>query len=433
MSAPEQPAASPPPERRLSPGRRRLFIAIVLLTFAVLQEAACRWLFPLPECDGFNRINYTPLKLFGDDLAQARRQGLSNIKLRWECEPDGFAFDHTLNLYGFRGPNFSLEPSPGRPRVVFVGDSFTEGAGAADGDTIPQQFERLVAGDKPAEAINLGVSGTGLPEYTLLVRDGLSLLKPQALFLVLCYNDLPTEKALSEEAKAPAPAFPRRSPWVPRAVALFCRRQAGQVIPTRIPSGPFPFVSPVPSPTNPLTTQKPPPTIDPQVLGAMRRGKAGPWGFMLAVRHEEMLRFDFSGGWGARDYLRHLAALCQGQGSRLIVVFIPHSVTTNPVYMEAQLRLGAPDYGTITRLDGPVYRSAQRHLRQVTADLGLPFLDMTDEFIEAEKTRGRMFWPIDGHCNAAGYRVVGEVCARYWTNGTLPRAAPSETEPASAR
>jgi lysophospholipase L1-like esterase len=423
MSASSESPPDAPAGPRLSRGRRLLFSGVIFLTFVVLQEILFRWLFPLPEFVSFNRIDYTPLLLFGDTLGEKRPGGLSNVKLRWESEPDGFAFDHSLNLYGFRGPDFKLDASPELPRIVFVGDSFAEGAGAADDDTIPEQFRTILRDQgRPVETINLGVNGTGFPEYALLARDGLALLKPNTLFLIVCFNDLPALPML-EKAKKPAPDFPRQNRWVPRALAAIDRKLDGRTIAARYTSAPIPFVSPVPSPTNPLTNQKPPPTLDPEILSAMKRGTANPWNFVLAGLHERMLRHDFErSGGGAEEYLRHLAKLCQQDKTQLIVVFIPHSVTTNPVYMQAQIKLGAPSYGSVTRLDGPEYRSAQRHLRQATKDLGIPFLDTTDEFILAEQTRGRMFWPIDGHCNAAGYRLVAEICTRYWLDGTLPHA-----------
>lgn len=39
-----------------------------------------------------------------------------------------------------------------------------------------------------------------------------------------------------------------------------------------------------------------------------------------------------------------------------------------------------------------------------------------------------MFWPVDTHCNAAGYRLVAEACARAWAerftaDGSPPRPA----------
>ena len=53
----------------------------------------------------------------------------------------------------------------------------------ADGDTIPEQFARLIGPGRKIEAINLGVSGAGMAEYTRLVRDGLHFLHPDAISL----------------------------------------------------------------------------------------------------------------------------------------------------------------------------------------------------------------------------------------------------------
>jgi lysophospholipase L1-like esterase len=413
---PNHPCSTVPNPPRLRRGRRLLFIVIILSFFLILQELACRWLFPLPECAGFNRITYTPIRLFGGALEQARRRGLANVRLRWESEPDGFAFDHTLNLYGFRGPDFPLDPPVNRSRVLFVGDSYTEGAGADDENTLPCQFARLLETRRPVEAINLGVSGTGMRDYSLIARDGLSLLRPKALFLVVCWNDLPT-LPLPEDVQGPAPEFPRLNPWVPRAAALIARWRAGEVVARRFPSGPYPFMSPVPSAANPLTGLKPPPAdVDPEVLGAMRRGTANPWGFVMAKIHAKVLRHDYDRNGGVRDYLRYIASLCEQQGTRFVIVYIPHQVTVNPRYLEAQKRLGAPDYDP-TKLDGPAYRAQQRHVARVTTELGVPFLDTTEELIAAEKSGGPCFWPIDGHCNAAGYRLLAEICARFWVDG----------------
>lgn len=410
-------------ERRLlSPGRRRLFVCIILIALVLAQELACRWMFPLPECAGFNRMNYTPVHFFGDDVQDARHRGLSNAKLRVESEPDGFVFDHALNLYGFRGPDFRLDPPADRPRILFIGDSFTEGAGAADDDTIPEQFNRIMQRKQPVEAVNLGISGTGLGDYALIARDSVPLLRPKAVFLVTCFNDAPAPPIADFwELTEPAPKFVRNSPWMPRAAAAIGRWWAGEVVPSRFPSGPFHFHAPVPSPTNPLSSQPPPPNIDPKILKAIERGKLHPWTMMMAAAHEKVLRWDFEKSGSAREYLEYIVAQCQRQDCQLIVVYIPHQVTTNPAYMEGQIKLGA-DYGKVTRLDGPEYRGSQRHLRQVTAALGVPFLDTTAAFIDAEKQQGGMFWPIDGHCTAAGYRLVADVCARYWHNGISPGA-----------
>src|SRR5262249_4796522 len=112
------------------------------------------------------------------------------------------------------------------------------------------------------------------------------------------------------------------------------------------------------------------------------------------------------------DHLGFLASNCNRLETRLTVVYIPHRVAVNPLYLEAQNKLGGAGFGAVT--DGPLLRAQQQHLLKVTQSLGIAFLDTTDAFVQAEKSEGRLFWPIDGHCNAAGYRLVAEACARHW-------------------
>jgi hypothetical protein len=106
-------AATGPARRSTSRRRRCLFIVVVLSVFVALQEIILRFTFPVPETL-FNRSDY-----------RAPPKPLCNVIVRWECEPDGLAFDHTLNLYGFRGPDFTIAPPTDRPRILFIG----EGAG----------------------------------------------------------------------------------------------------------------------------------------------------------------------------------------------------------------------------------------------------------------------------------------------------------------
>jgi lysophospholipase L1-like esterase len=404
-----------------------LFIGVILLFFAGMQELFCRWLLPLPEVADFNRITYTKLKLFGAELSAARHRGLFNVKIRWECEPDGFAFDHTLNLYGFRGPNFRIAPPGDRPRILFVGDSFVESCGAADEDTLTRQFTRTLGASHAVDAINLGVIGADLPEYQLLVHDAVHLLKPDTVFLVLSSNDLPASP-IPPRAMEPPPDFPKLNPWIPRAYEAITRYRAGLTVPSRWPSGPFPFFAAVPAESNLLTTQKPPDNIDARVLEAMRKGKANPWNANLGAYYADWLRHDFKTGGGVNGHLANLAKLCRQDRSRLVVAYVPFHASLNPVYFEGLNKLGGPQHGPNTRWDGGPFRNKQHHLKAVCDELKLPLLDTTGPFLEAEKTQGRLFWPIDGHCNSKGYALLATVCANYWTDRKVPPEAP-ETNP----
>jgi len=203
-------------------------------------------------------------------------------------------------------------------------------------------------------------------------------------------------------------------------------------VPRRTPTGPFPFFEPVPAPSNPFTERLQtviPPNLDPAIMDAMKRGTANPFNVGLGTLYERVLRHDFrTNEGGAEDYLEHFVKLCKAGNCRLVVAYLPQPCTANAVYIPAENKLGGSGFGKLTRLDQPPYRNQQDHLRAVCGQLNIPFLDMTDEFIEAEKGSQRLFWPYDAHCNAAGYRLAADICARYWTTGALPRRIDEKAE-----
>jgi hypothetical protein len=150
----------------------------------------------------------------------------------------------------------------------------------------------------------------------------------------------------------------------------------------------------------------------------MRRGKANPWNLDMATMYEKALRADYKSSGGAHEYLNYFRGLCESHHCKLVVVYIPYLGTANPIYLPAQNKHGSPGFGNLQRIDQPPYRNQQEHLTEVCREFGIPFLDTTDAFIEAEKGSRRLFWPHDGHCNAAGYELVAHTCARYWLHGT---------------
>lgn len=427
-SPPVVPGSSPidrSPLRTISPRRRLLFIAALLGIVFAVQEACFRVAFPLPEVVEFNRSHYARSHRGESGPAKAGK-GVRNLIYRIDSEPDGFSFDQTLNLYGFRGPSFSVRPPRDRPRVLFIGDSFVEGMGAGDGETIPIQFARILGGTRQVDALNLGVIGAGLDDYARIARDGLRLLHPDAVYLFVYANDLPAPP-YPADADLPSPPFPRVNPYVPRALQVVAWLRRGWPVARLFPTGPFPFFRPVPSPLNPLTKGPLPPGIDPRILDAMRRGKSNPSLLVWARLVESSLRHDFTRGGGAAPYLSRIAALCRDSGAELRLVYVPASVAVHPVHIEAQERLAPGSFANMTAPAGATHRAQQVHLRRVAESLEIPFLDLTDAFIHAEATRGRMYWPVDTHCNAAGYRLVAEACARDWTGRPRTRPRPAST------
>src|SRR4051812_908878 len=109
-------ARSARPARPIPLRRRLLFVAILVGPLLILQEAAFRLAFPMPEVTGFHRGSYARSHEVPDRPGRSYRKEVRNVVYRVESGPDGFTFDHTLNLYGFRGTDFPVAPPRDRPR-----------------------------------------------------------------------------------------------------------------------------------------------------------------------------------------------------------------------------------------------------------------------------------------------------------------------------
>jgi hypothetical protein len=108
----------------------------------------------------------------------------------------GEAAEVRQNAYGHRGRTFPLAKSPGKLRVLVLGDSFTEGVQVGEDDLFTALLER---GDPRLEVLNAGVAGYGtVQEYLYLARDGLAH-NPDVVLLLIFENDL-TDNCLSAYA-----------------------------------------------------------------------------------------------------------------------------------------------------------------------------------------------------------------------------------------
>jgi hypothetical protein len=89
----------------------------------------------------------------------------------------------SVNDAGYRGPVCPYARTPGKKRVVMLGDSIAFGYGVADEDTSSRQLEKL---EPSLEVVNLAVQGYGTDQELLrFEREGL-LFQPDAAILNFC-------------------------------------------------------------------------------------------------------------------------------------------------------------------------------------------------------------------------------------------------------
>lgn len=103
-----------------------------------------------------------------------------------------FSFEYLANSEGVIDREFALEAPAGRRRVLVLGDSFAQGAGAPMGQSWPATTEaRLREAGLDVEVFNAGVSGSDpCFEYQLL-RERLLRYRPDLVVVALNESDLP--------------------------------------------------------------------------------------------------------------------------------------------------------------------------------------------------------------------------------------------------
>ncbi len=162
-----------------------MFLAVLvselLLRFAFTQP------FLLSRLDASEAANYyrwvamrrnKQAFTYGFDAYSPELGWLSKANLR-----DFPAFDRktvSTNKDGLRGTNdFAADPDP-RPRVLFLGDSFTFGDEVSDDETFCHYLQQM----RPdLEIVNMGVHGYGHDQMLLLYRELGRRYKPDYVFL----------------------------------------------------------------------------------------------------------------------------------------------------------------------------------------------------------------------------------------------------------
>ncbi len=100
-------------------------------------------------------------------------------------EPE-FVTTMTHNSAGYRNREVAVDPTPGRDRILVLGDSFAYGVGVENNETFSAQLELL---DPKLEVINTGVNGYGTNQELLLLRDEGLTLRPDVVLVAFFWND----------------------------------------------------------------------------------------------------------------------------------------------------------------------------------------------------------------------------------------------------
>jgi hypothetical protein len=172
-------------------------IAAMLLLWLGI-EAAVRVLNPR-YLDRFALDDMSYLHVYSEHYGWVPKSG---FQLRLARGPET-----TINSQGYRGREYPHARTPGRIRVLMLGDSLAFGYGVGDEETSSRQLERMEPG---LEVVNLSVQGYGTDQALLrFEREGL-LFHPHAAVLNFClandFRDNAATRAIYDDSY-PKPYF----------------------------------------------------------------------------------------------------------------------------------------------------------------------------------------------------------------------------------
>lgn len=266
------------------------------------------------------------------------------------------------------------------PRILFLGDSFTEGVGYEYDDTFVGLFARKVAGDG-IEVLNAAVTSYSPKLYYLKTRYLLNNLGLHFDELIVCIDisDIQDEIAHAEFTPAGDFGFSRYY-LLNRADSLLKQHSLTYYsLRSRLGVG-----RPVAETADPA--------LDMQSILLNWDRDRDRWTSADDVYRE----------WGAEglrlagENMRALAELCAEHGVRLTIVVYPWPL---------QITLGDLESRQV------------RFWREFCARHGVAFIDLFPGFINeesAERVLERYFIPGDVHWNADGHRLVAEKIYAHW-------------------
>jgi lysophospholipase L1-like esterase len=387
---------SRPPMARLSLRRlaaRTLLLAAGLALGLAAAELAVRLLRPQP-------VMVVSRGLYQADpprryrLAPGFRGRLTNrVEFDTRVETDAA---------GLRGP----EAGPRRPgvlRVLALGDSFTFGVGVEQAEAWPARLAaHLAAAGQPAQALNAGAPGFGVPdEVAWLAKWGLPLDPDVVAIAVFVGNDLqdaapdvPKVEVVDGALVLQGEGKPSLGRWLYYHSHLFVLLKSG------LPAG-----------------------VGRRLRAAL--GRPEPW----EVR-ELRLEFDLygeklppslrAGAAATERAVGELARLARSRRFRPVALLIPSEPQVDPAaWRQVLARLGLDpagyDPGRPTRLFAGMFERA-----------GVPVLDLTRPLADAVARGERVYYPIDKHLTAAGQDLVARQAAAFLRalEPTAPAARP---------
>lgn len=337
-------------------------------------------------------------------------------------------------------PGRVVEKRPDRERIVFLGDSFTEGLGYVQEQTLSGVAERaLNAAGQRCEVLNGGRSSySPLLEYQRLKKLLAAGYHADTVVLLYDVSDVEDELYYSSRYQYSPSGEPERfrgwsyQPWVRalynhsalvRSLRRLTQRSGSDLThpgPQEAPAPRSPEVPPELKPGAPPITAQQLSQISPWAFGVLRDN----WMVhpaSLAGWAEDGLRLSFESLWRVQRLTRE-------HGIRLVIVIypIPQMLYTreDPAYY-AVLKRTFPRWFADREVilgtrPGPVVTEYERRVQDFCRRQGIELIDLIPDFQRVPEWR-RLYIPGDLHFNDRGNQLAGErIAEALRSSGPLP-------------
>lgn len=357
-----------------------LYLSLATALFLLLVEAGLRIFLGLPA--GLYNIQT-------GDGRTLYRPGTA-IHMVWAPIP----YTMGINSLGLRGREIPAAKTPGRTRVVCLGDSITDGFYADNEDTYPRRMElALQAAGHEVEVLTVAEGDSSIDRQTEMYRRYAAPLRPDVVVLVGLSNDIDNlrGKTLPEilHKETPVRDIVGESEWL-----LFARTAVGELV------------------------------LDWSLRATVPKYRHN----RAAMSDEESAqRYVIPGGDDRAANLAAYAAVAQRTDGLIAYdTFTPEQEATVAKYVTAlqafhdELKAqGVRLYFVYFPEYPEVYDPARRfplgaRFQAGCAAAGIPFLDLTPAF-QREAAQGAVLYlgPLDFHPNPMGYGLIGAEVAEW--------------------
>jgi lysophospholipase L1-like esterase len=295
-------------------------------------------------------------------------------------ETSEFGFDARYNSFGRRDVEWPSAVVSDPKSVLMIGDSLTYGIGVDHEETIPSQLESHYAqARRPVEVMNFGMPGNHAapPGYARLLDDAIAkgFAARTVVVAIFVGNDFYPDVLAPLDSKTAVPA-----PVVESGGRLLAGWKTFQLLKVRV-SQSARMVGWM------LTLGR--------MLGVSVYDSAGTYVFLRERTPEQEVLFQ-----RILSHVGHMKRRCDETGRRLFAVILP-----NRIQVENR-----------DALTTGVYDAARpdRDILGYCEEIGMACLDLLPLMSETYQRDGEpLFYPVDRHPNARGYRLISGAIARF--------------------